>query len=241
MLLQKKNNIMSERLQPSLSTSSQISNASASAVPVIQSSSIDSDKFLPQSCLTQLIRDFYKTSSPQTNKSSRTKKAKKRKNTDGDDTEMLKEQSSNTIRVSKDARDMLPLLANEFIHYITTNATRICEEADKRTVSSEHILASLERTNFHQYLDECRAVAAEANQTAAKRKKNSNRLEKSGKSMEELEKEQDAIFEQARLQMMSEYEQTMAEAELQAQNSTTVDASCSVQLPDELADNDDYD
>ena len=53
------------------------------------------------------------------------------------------------------------------------------------------------------------------------------------------------MFEAARLAMMAEYEQNMNEAEnMQQQNNVTgnvEDTSCLMQLPDELADNDDYD
>ena len=72
-------------------------------------------------------------------------------------------------------------------------------------------------------------------------------MENSGKSLDELEKEQAAMFEAARLAMMAEYEQNMVEAEnMQQQQNNNVtgnaeDTSCSMQLPDELADNDDYD
>ena len=69
-----------------------------------------------------------------------TKRKRKLKSTD-------EEEITTSIRVSKETRELLPILANEFIHYITTNAVKICEESDKKTINHEHIVASLKRTD----------------------------------------------------------------------------------------------
>jgi len=210
------------------------------AVPLFRSNSIDSDKFLPASCLNQLIKDFYKSSSAPGTTRKRARKTKQEPpNTEIQDEDIPA--ATTSIRISREARELLPLLANEFIHYITTNATKICEESDKKTINHEHIVASLKRTNFTEYTHECNEVAKDANQQAAKRRKNSNRLENSGKSLAELEAEQAAMFETARLAMVAEYEQSVVDAENAVQAGGNEEASCSAQLPDELADNDDYD
>lgn len=210
----------------------QTSTSNSAVSPLLRSNSIDSDKFLPQSSIQQLIKDFYKNSSGSVNKKL-TKRKRKLKSTD-------EEEITTSIRVSKETRELLPILANEFIHYITTNAVKICEESDKKTINHEHIVASLKRTNFTRFLPDCEAIAKDATQQAAKRRKNSNRLENSGKSLEELEREQAAMFEEARLAMMAEYEQNIVEAEnvINIQQSGCTESS---QLPDDLADNDDYD
>ena len=55
--------IKMQQEQNSASTSNSTSTNNNSTVPLFRSNSIDSDKFLPQSCLSQLIKDFYKTNS----------------------------------------------------------------------------------------------------------------------------------------------------------------------------------
>lgn len=235
-------------LHPTALSSPLLSNSKTThAVPLFRSNSIDSDKFLPASCLNQLVKDFYKSSSePGTTRPRKRERKIKKEETPSIKTEAVEETdpippTSSTVRISREARELLPLLANEFIHYITTNATKICEESDKKTINHEHIVASLKRTNFTEFMPECNEVAKDASQQAAKRRKNSHRLENSNKSLAELETEQAAMFEAARLAMMAEYEQNVVDAENAVQVGNADDASCSVQLPDELADNDDYD
>ena len=53
-------------LHPTALSSPLLSNSKTThAVPLFRSNSIDSDKFLPASCLNQLVKDFYKSSSGQ--------------------------------------------------------------------------------------------------------------------------------------------------------------------------------
>merc|ERR1712127_352997 len=52
------------------------------AVPLFRSNSIDSDKFLPASCLNQLIKDFYKSSSASSNTRKRNRKTNHKKEED---------------------------------------------------------------------------------------------------------------------------------------------------------------
>lgn len=150
--------------------------------------------------------------------------------------------------MGKEARELLPVLANEFIHHVTSHASKICEEENKRTVNSDHILSAISRTGFTKYISECQKTADEAQAAATKRRNRSTRLEHSSKSMDELAAEQERLFEEARLAMIREQEeewhrqqQAFAAQQPQQQEDPAAPPQASLLQNSEFADNDDYD
>ena len=113
------------------------------------------------------------------------------------------------IRVSKESRDLLLKLGSAFIHKVTTNANKTCEQTSKKLITHTHILDSLQELPFTKpYIEQCLNSADDAVLQAQKRSKRrlSSKLKNQGKSIEELEKEQEDIFEKARLAMLKEEE-----------------------------------
>mmetsp|Transcript_3607 Transcript_3607/g.10383 ORF Transcript_3607/g.10383 Transcript_3607/m.10383 type:complete len:132 (-) Transcript_3607:269-664(-) len=81
----------------------------------------------------------------------------------------------------------------DFIHAVTSEANSVCEEQKKKVLSVEHIVEGLRRLEFSEYAD--KVQAAEAPAKRQKLKKLITNL-----TPEELEKEQQRLFELARQQ-----------------------------------------
>jgi len=218
-------------------------------------STVESDRFLPNSCINALIKSFCKDASARQKQSKsksgkRKKKETKERLNESEDVSDLSEKRVKITgtRVSKEARELLPILANEFIHHVTSHASQICENDNKRTVNSDHVIAAIERTGFTNYIPECQKTADEAQATAAKRRSRSTKLENSSKSMDELAAEQERLFEEARLAMIREQEEEWMRQQQALQAQQQQNATGQTQAPQssllqnsEFADNDDYD
>ncbi|XP_072015528.1 protein Dr1-like [Amphiura filiformis] len=110
---------------------------------------------------------------------------------------MIKELLPN-VRVANDARELILNCCTEFIHLISSEANDVCLKRDKKTISPEHILAALDSLGFGAYLEDCRGVLEECKTVAAKKRRQSNRLENLGIPEEELLRQQMELFAKAR-------------------------------------------
>ncbi|GIX95432.1 protein Dr1 [Caerostris darwini] len=133
------------------------------------------------------------------------------------------------IRVANDARELILNCCTEFIHHITTEANEICNKLQKKTISAEHVLGALEALGFGSYKEEAEAVLKDCKALAAKRRRQSTRLENLGIPEEELLRQQQELFAKAR-QEQAELEQqewlqmqqaAQQQLQLQQQNSQT--------------------
>jgi len=170
---------------------------------------------IPLSSLQKLVKDFHGNYSSPDNKNKDSK-----------------------IRVSKESRDLLIKLGSAFIHKVTSSANKTCEQTSKKLINHTHILDSLQELAFTKpYMDKCVNSAEDAVQQAQKRSKrrHSSKLKNQGKSIEELEKEQEDIFEKARLAMLEE-EQANNREMIDAQENANAQALLN-EISDGLANN----
>jgi histone H3/H4 len=113
---------------------------------------------------------------------------------------LIKEMVPN-IRVSTDARDLILNCCSEFIHLLASEASEVSDRQQKKVISPEHVIEALETLGFHEYIHEVKQVQQEYKEQAMKhRQRNKSRLDKLGVPEEELLRQQQELFEQARLE-----------------------------------------
>jgi len=110
------------------------------------------------------------------------------------------------IRVANEARELILNCCTEFIHLISSEANEICNKQQKKTINAEHVLSALESLGFGAYKTEAEAVLKDCKAVAAKKRRQSTRLENLGIPEEELLRQQQELFALAR-QQQAEVEQ----------------------------------
>ncbi|KAI9861967.1 MAG: negative cofactor 2 transcription regulator complex subunit ncb2 [Trichoglossum hirsutum] len=95
---------------------------------------------------------------------------------------------------AKDARDLLIDCSVEFITLISSEANDIAEREAKKTIAAEHVTKALEELGFEGYVPDIKDEAAEHKEKQKTKEKRQTRWEKSGKSEEELLREQEELF-----------------------------------------------
>lgn len=108
------------------------------------------------------------------------------------------------VRVSTETKEIILRCCNEFIHIVTSEANNVCEEQQKKTIASDHILAVFNRLG----LPDLKEVVEDA-ETACKgrKKRQSTKLEHTGISEEELFKQQQELINKAKLEQAQEQEE----------------------------------
>ena len=131
---------------------------------------------------------------------------------------MIKEMLPN-IRVANEAREMILNCCTEFIHLLSSESNDICNNQQKKTISAEHVLTALETLGYGDFKKDAEEVLNECKDVAAKRRRQSTRLENLGIPEEELLRQQQELFAKARAAAaQQEQEQLMAAGQLQLQN-----------------------
>lgn len=105
------------------------------------------------------------------------------------------------VQCPRETRDLLMECCVEYIHLLTSEANEICERTGRKTIGPEHIVEALERLGFHDSLEAVRQTLDESLkhlQREKERAKARNKMETSGLSPEELQRQQEELFEQAR-------------------------------------------
>ncbi|XP_037032990.1 protein Dr1 [Bradysia coprophila] len=103
-----------------------------------------------------------------------------------------------TIRVANDSRELILNCCTEFIHLISSEANEVCNQRNKKTINAEHVLEALDRLGFKDYKNDAEAVLNDCKAVAAKRRRQSTRLENLGIPEEELLRQQQELFAKAR-------------------------------------------
>lgn len=123
-----------------------------------------------------------------------------------------------TIRVANDSRELILNCCTEFIHLISSEANEVCNQRNKKTINAEHVLEALDRlgsiiqlyvfilrvcliyfiAGFKDYKNDAEAVLNDCKAVAAKRRRQSTRLENLGIPEEELLRQQQELFAKAR-------------------------------------------
>lgn len=132
------------------------------------------------------------------------------------------------VRLSGEAKDLIVTACNEFIHLLATEANQVCEKQSKKLILPDHVLLALDNLGFGEYKEDCIEVMKQMQEEVDKRKKLRHRLEKPGIPEEELLRQQNQLFAEARKQqqMMENAEewtrvQQEAQLALQRQASTS--------------------
>ncbi|KAG4078533.1 hypothetical protein HA402_009245 [Bradysia odoriphaga] len=85
-----------------------------------------------------------------------------------------------SIRVANDSRELILNCCTEFIHLISSEANEVCNQRNKKTINAEHVLEALDRLGFKDYKNDAEAVLNDCKAVAAKRRRQSTRLENLG-------------------------------------------------------------
>jgi len=110
---------------------------------------------------------------------------------------MIKEILPN-IRVANEARELVLSCCTEFIHLVSSESNEICNQQQKKTISAEHVLLSLHKLGFPDFVKDAEEVLSECKETAAKKRRQSTRLENLGTPLEELLRQQQELIAEAR-------------------------------------------
>ncbi|KAL5288094.1 DR1 family protein [Megaselia abdita] len=116
---------------------------------------------------------------------------------------MIKELVPNH-RVANESRELILNCCSEFIHLISSEANDVCNKRNKKTINAEHVLEALDKLGFPDYKEEAETVLNDCKEVAAKRRKQSTRLEHLGIPEEELLRQQQELFAKAREQQARE-------------------------------------
>jgi len=92
---------------------------------------------------------------------------------------MIKEILPN-IRVANEARELVLSCCTEFIHLVSSESNEVCNQQQKKTISADHVLSALNRLGFGDFVKEAEEVLSECKESAAKRRRQSTRLENLG-------------------------------------------------------------
>lgn len=107
--------------------------------------------------------------------------------------------------ISKDVRGLLKVSARLFLSHIALEANRLCELENKKTIGTNHVFKSMERHGFGEFVEECDVAAKNYDEYSRHKPSRQNKFKDSGKSMEELQEMQMALFRQAAEQQRKEY------------------------------------
>lgn len=102
------------------------------------------------------------------------------------------------VRVANESRELILNCCTEFIHLLSSEANEICDQQQKKTINAEHILQALDKLGFSDYCAEAETVLRDCKAVAAKRRRQSTRLENLGIPEEELLRQQQELFAKAR-------------------------------------------
>ena len=92
---------------------------------------------------------------------------------------------------------------------LATEANEICNKQNKKTITAPHIIESLRKLGYESYIEKAQEVLEEHKVEQEKTNKQTKKFNTSGLSQEELLKEQQRLFNQARTNQQIQSPQTM--------------------------------
>lgn len=102
------------------------------------------------------------------------------------------------VTFSRDTRDSLIECCIEFIMILSTESNDIAEKDSKKTIAPEHVLKALETLGFYDYIEPIKETIEEHKATQKVRERRVGKLESSGRTEEELLREQELLISKAR-------------------------------------------
>lgn len=121
------------------------------------------------------------------------------------------------ISCPKETRDLLIDCCTEFVHLISSEANEVCERAGRKTISPEHVVDALRALGFGDYVEEVMASYEEFQEQVREkdRTRASHKLDSTGMTEEELQRQQEELFAKARLKyQQSQLSANTAETEV---------------------------
>ncbi|KAM0683083.1 negative cofactor 2 transcription regulator complex subunit ncb2 [Mitosporidium daphniae] len=116
---------------------------------------------------------------------------------------LIQERLPSDITCAKETRDLLVSCCVEFIHLLATESNKICENESRKTIAPEHVCNALQNLGFSDYVPDVRTALKEHKEVAKSRERKSNRFDDGGLSREDLQREQEALFEKARQKFLA--------------------------------------
>ncbi|ANB12904.1 Ncb2p [Sugiyamaella lignohabitans] len=113
---------------------------------------------------------------------------------------------------SRDTRDALIECCVEFIMILSNVSNEIAEKESKKTIASEHVIKALETLGFYDYIQPIQDVIQEHKESQKVRDRKVGKLESSGRSEEELLREQELLFAKSRSRLNSAATNNAAQA-----------------------------
>ena len=113
---------------------------------------------------------------------------------------MIKEILPDT-KVAKESKDLIINCCSEFIHLLSTEANELAEKSKKAhtLITPDHVIQSLINLGFNEYIPEVTLAYTEFKDTY-KKKRSLPKQDTTGKTQEELQREQMEMFEKAKLE-----------------------------------------
>jgi len=110
---------------------------------------------------------------------------------------IVKDILGKNLKCSSESIRFLTDICTEFVRLLSSESNSICEKMNKKLISSDHVLQALKELDFENYIEETKkAHEQHVDQIAPKKKK--KKLTDSGLTLEELERDQKKLFEEAR-------------------------------------------
>ena len=82
---------------------------------------------------------------------------------------LIKDNLSNSTRISSDFREVIAICGVEFIHLIATQAKDVAAKSNKKTLNTDHVLLGLNELGLGSYNEELKLIIEEQKQIQTKR------------------------------------------------------------------------
>lgn len=105
------------------------------------------------------------------------------------------------LTFSREARDALIESCVTFIMILSTESNEVAEADSKKTIAPEHVIKALEQLGFPDYIEPSQKAISEHKENLKVRERKVGKLEQSGRSEEELLREQERLFASSRQRM----------------------------------------
>ena len=145
------------------------------------------------------------------------------------------------IRVANNSRELILNCCTEFILLLSSQSNEICEKRQKKTILPEHVMEALQELGYGNYIQDVKDVLSTFKTHLSTRNKGNKKLDTKGLSEEELIKQQQALFAEAR-QQQYDYELAQHNAAVEAATAQSVAfLHTQTSVNQNSADDDDYD
>eukprot|EP01132_Coremiostelium_polycephalum_P004957 gene4957-6174_t len=121
------------------------------------------------------------------------------------------------IKCSNETRDLILECCVEFIHLISSEANDICGKEKKSKIAAEHVLQALVDLGFSEYTQKVSEVYDKHKVEASAKPKGSKKFDHMSKPTEQLLREQQLLFAQARSAYQGSADQQQAQLQAQQQ------------------------